>query len=44
MEYVKEVEMHIVRADQYLKSLLFMLSPLYKRELSKNQDVTVPCL
>jgi|GEM_PF-2641614 len=30
MEYIKEVEHHIIQADKYLKELLLSLSPLYK--------------
>ena len=42
MDYLQEVEKHIVRADGYLKNLLFKMSPLYRKEYGDNQDVTVP--
>jgi len=42
MKYIEEVEKHIIKADEYLKSLIFKLSPLYKKEHGENQDVTVP--
>lgn len=42
MEYIEEVGKYIVQADEYLKSLLFKISPLYRKEHGDNQDVTVP--
>lgn len=42
MEYIEEVGKYIVQADGYLKSLLFKISPLYRKEHGDNQDVTVP--
>lgn len=42
MEYIQEVGQYIVQADKYLKSLLFKISPLYRKEHGDNQDVTVP--
>lgn len=42
MEYIEEVGKYIVRADEYLKALLFSISPLYRKEHGDNQDVTVP--
>lgn len=42
MEYIEEVGKYIVQADEYLKSLLFKMSPLYRKEHGDNQDVTVP--
>ena len=39
MDYLQEVEKHIVRADGYLKNLLFKMSPLYRKEYGDNQDV-----
>ena len=42
MEYIEEVGKYIVQADEYLKSFLFKISPLYRKEHGDNQDVTVP--
>lgn len=42
MEYIEKVGKYIVQADGYLKSLLFKISPLYRKEHGDNQDVTVP--
>jgi hypothetical protein len=42
MEYIKEVEHHIIQTDKYLKELLLSLSPLYKKEHGEYQYVTVP--
>ena len=42
MEYIEEVGKYIIQADEYLKSLLFKISPLYRKEHGYNQDVTVP--
>lgn len=42
MKYIEEVEKHIVKADEYLKCLIYKLAPLYKKEHGENQDVTVP--
>lgn len=42
MEYIEEVGQHIIKADEYLKKLIFTLSPLYKQEHGDCQDVTVP--
>lgn len=42
MKYIEEVEKHIVKADEYLKCLIYKLAPLYKEEHGENQDVTVP--
>lgn len=42
MHYIEEVGDSIVKADEYLKSLFYKLSPLYKKEHGKNQDVVVP--
>lgn len=42
MKYIEEVEKHIVKADNFLKSLIYMLAPLYKAGHGENQDVTVP--
>lgn len=42
MEYIEEVGKYIVQADDYLKSFLFKISPLYRKEHGGNQDVTVP--
>lgn len=42
MKYIEEVEKHIVKADEYLKSLIYKIAPLYKKEHGENQDVTVP--
>lgn len=42
MEYIEEVGKYIAQADEYLKSLLFKISPLYRKEHGDNQDVTVP--
>lgn len=42
MEYLEEVGKYIVQADEYMKSLIFKISPLYRKEHGENQDVTVP--
>lgn len=42
MQYIEEVGKNIVKADEYLKSLIYKLSPLYKKEHGENQDVVVP--
>lgn len=42
MQYIEEVGKNIIKADEYLKSLLYKLSPLYKNEHGANQDVVVP--
>lgn len=42
MEYIEEVGGNILKADEYLKSLFYKLSPLYKKEHGENQDVVVP--
>lgn len=42
MDYIEEVGAFIVKGDEYIKKLLFTLSPLYREEHGKYQDVTVP--
>lgn len=42
MKYREEVEEYILKADEYLKSIIFKMSPLYKEEHGENQNVTVP--
>ena len=33
---------HLIKADQYVKSFIYKLSPLYREEFGFGQDVTVP--
>lgn len=42
MDYIEEVGKYIVQADEYLKDILFKISPLYRKEHGDNQEVTVP--
>lgn len=40
--YFEEIRPYIEKADQLTKEMFFSLSPLYKKELGKWQDITVP--
>lgn len=42
MNYIEKVGGNIVKADEYLKSFFYKLSPLYKKEHGEYQDVVVP--
>ena len=41
MDYFDEVNSRIVKVDMFIKNFFFSLSPLYKKELGNEQDVTV---
>lgn len=42
MEYIEEMNNVIAKADSLIKNLFFTLSPIYKKQLGVEQDVTVP--
>lgn len=39
---INKLQEIIMRADKYIKSFIYLLSPLYKKEFGFGQDVTVP--
>ena len=40
-EYEKDIVPYIIKADQFIKTLILNMSPLYKKEHGEGQDVTV---
>lgn len=41
-EYEKDIVPYVIKADQLIKTIIFNMSPLYKKEHGEGQDVTVP--
>lgn len=38
----EKLQFYIIKADAYIKNMIFSLSPLYKEDFASGQDVTVP--
>ena len=41
-EYEKDIVPYVIKADQLIKTMIFNMSPLYKKEHGEGQNVTVP--